>query len=69
MKRLISTLLLMALLPSLFAQEADMATLMRSEGKIYVVVGVVVLIFAVLFTYLIFLDLRLKKIEKSMNKS
>jgi len=37
---------------------------MRNDGKIYVVVGVVVLIFAVLFIYLMLIDKRLKKLEK-----
>lgn len=48
------------------AQAPEMADTMRSEGKIYVVVGVLMLIFAVLFTYLIFMDLRLRKLEKNI---
>ena len=43
----------------------EMADTMRSDGKIYVVVGVLVLIFAVLFTYLMYLGRRLKKLEES----
>lgn len=50
------------------AQNAEMADGMRSSGKIYVVVGVIVLIFAVLFTYLIMIDRRLRKLENSNNK-
>ncbi len=63
-------LLLFFLLSSVagLAQPA-MADTFRSEGKIYVVVGVVVLIFAVLFAYLISLDLKLKKLEKENKKS
>lgn len=41
-----------------------MADLMRSNGKLYVVVGVVILIFLVLFAFLVFLDIRLRKLEK-----
>jgi len=64
MKAWISTLTLMLLFLSSFAQSAEMADQMRADGKIYVVVGVLILIFAVLFTYLIFLDMRLRKVEK-----
>lgn len=46
------------------AQEVEMATGFRAEGKIYVVVGVVLLILAGLFLYLIALDKRLKKLER-----
>ncbi len=42
-----------------------MADLMRSNGKLYVVVGVVTLIFLVLFAFLVFLDIRLRKLEKT----
>lgn len=44
--------------------QPEMADLMRENGKIYVVVGVVVLIFLVLFGYLISLDRKVSKIEK-----
>jgi len=57
----VAVLLLQSLL--LQAQPA-MAETMRNDGKIYVVVGVVVLIFAVLFIYLMLIDKRLKKLEK-----
>lgn len=63
MKALLSTFAMLMLFLSSFAQTASMADHMRSEGKIYVVVGVIVLIFVVLFAYLIFLDLRLRKAE------
>ena len=49
---------------SSLAQSAAMADTMRENGKIYVVIGVVVLIFAVLFAYLIRLDIMLRKVEK-----
>lgn len=64
MKRLINSLLL-ALLPFLsMAQDVEMAEVMRSNGKIYVVVGVIAIIFVGLVVYLISIDRRLKKIEK-----
>ena len=46
----------------LFAQ--DMATEMRSNGKIYVVVAVLVTIFIGVILYLIRLDRKLTKLEK-----
>ncbi|GAB4377966.1 MAG: hypothetical protein Kow0075_07300 [Salibacteraceae bacterium] len=48
------------------AQTPEMADTMRSSGKIYVVVGVVVIIFAVLFSYIFYLERRLSKIEKTL---
>lgn len=52
---------------STFAQESngvDMATEMRSSGKIYVVVAVLVTVFIGLAFYLFAIDSRLKKIER-----
>ena len=45
--------------------EVEMADVMRSEGKIYVLVGIIVLIFIGLFAYLIQTDRRLAKLEKN----
>lgn len=56
--------LLALLLPTaVLAQGVDMAETMRSEGKIYVVVGVIAIIFIGLVVYLISLDRRISKIE------
>ena len=64
MKRLINIILL-ALMPMLsLAQEVEMADTMRSNGKIYVVVGVIAIIFVGLLVYMIMLDRRLTKLEK-----
>jgi len=41
-----------------------MAETMRSNGKIYVVVGVIAIIFVGIVVYLISIDRRLTKIEK-----
>jgi len=63
-------ILCLALFPAwCFAQESavDMADVMRSNGKIYVVLGVVLLIFLGILAYLIRLDLQLKKIEKQQS--
>jgi uncharacterized membrane protein len=45
--------------------EVEMADLMRTEGKIYVLVGVIVLIFIGLLAYVIQTDRRVSKLEKS----
>lgn len=48
-----------------FAQEsAEMADVMRSNGKIYVVVAVCLTILAGLFFYLVRLDRKISKLEK-----
>lgn len=44
--------------------KVDMADLMRSNGKIYVVLAVCLLILAGLFFYVFLLDRKIKKIEK-----
>lgn len=47
----------------------EMADGMRSDGKIYVVVGVLVIILLGLFTYLISIDRKVKRVEKSIEES
>lgn len=66
MRNIIATIALMLAFVVSKAQSSDieMADVMRENGKIYVVVGVVVIIFAVLFIYLFSLDRKLSKIEK-----
>ncbi len=67
MKKLLLLILLLSVSASIFAQESngvDMATELRSSGKIYVVVAVLAVIFMGLAFYLFSMDNRLKKIEK-----
>ncbi|MBI1288602.1 MAG: CcmD family protein [Flavobacteriales bacterium] len=66
MKSLIRILVwMMAFLPvSGFAQDVEMADALHQNGKIYVVVGVIAIIFVGLVVYLITLDRRLTKLEK-----
>ncbi len=48
------------------AQQAtapEMASTFRSEGKIYVVITVISIVFLCIIGYLIYIDLKLKKIE------
>ena len=46
------------------AQSVEMAELFRSEGKIFVVLAVLGIVFVGLAAYLISLDRRLTKLEK-----
>ena len=47
----------------------EMADVMRSNGKIYVVIAVIVAIFAGIIIYLVRLDRKLTKLEKNHFKS
>ena len=49
-----------------FAQEKpDMADMMRSNGKIYVVVAVILTILVGLFIYVFLLDRKISRLEKN----
>jgi len=43
--------------------ETEMADVMRSDGKIYVVVVVLATIFAGIFAYLVYLDRKITRLE------
>lgn len=45
------------------ASEPQMADAFRSEGKIYVVITVISIIFVCLIGYLIYIDMKLRKLE------
>jgi CcmD family protein len=67
MKKLGIVLMLILSFATAFAQQnepVEMADVMRSQGKIYVVVATIVIVFAGLAIYLFSIDRRLKKIEK-----
>lgn len=63
------SLLLIHLLATAQNDKVEMADIMRSNGKIYVVVAVIVTIFAGIIIYLIRLDRKLTKLEKNHFKS
>ena len=48
------------------ADSVDMADTMRSNGKIYVVIAVILTIFAGIIIYLIRLDRKMTKLEKEL---
>lgn len=49
-----------------FAQEVEMADTMRSEGKIYVVVAIILVLFIGLIIYLISIDRKVSNLEKRL---
>lgn len=64
MNKIITAFALLLINISLFAQDKfEMATELRSSGKIYVVVLVLLTIFAILGVCLFLLDRRVKKLE------
>lgn len=67
MKKFITFLILLFSSFNLFAQEeVTMADQMRADGKIWVVVGVITIVFVGIITYLVLLDRKISKIEKSL---
>ena len=69
MRKLLFLFLMSLLGTSTFAQEqgVEMADAMRNDGKIYVVVAVIVTIFAGIIIYLIRLDRKISKLEKTIH--
>lgn len=64
---LITLMLLFVITPVwLLAQPIEMADSLRSEGKIYVVVAILLVIFAGLIGYLFLLDRKITRIEKKL---
>ena len=51
-----------------YSQQVEMADGLRSEGKIYVVVGVLVSILLGLIIFLIMIDRKVSDIEKKLKK-
>ncbi|MGZ3863035.1 MAG: CcmD family protein [Bacteroidia bacterium] len=65
MNKIFALLIFLLAAASAFSQtsEPQMADTFRSEGKIYVVVLVLSIVFICLATYLIIIDRKLKKLE------
>ena len=66
-QRFLLAIFLLLLTTISFAQEetVDMADSMRSNGKIYVVVAVILTIFAGIIFYLIRLDRKISRLERN----
>ncbi len=69
--RLLSMLLLLiASLPAMAqsaASEIEMADAFRAEGKIYVVIAVILLIFAGFIAYVVRIDRKVTRLEKELD--
>ncbi|MBW7890014.1 MAG: CcmD family protein [Chitinophagaceae bacterium] len=63
-KALLSFLFVIALLYVNAQDEVEMADKLRSNGKIYVVVAVLVILFIGLFAFLISIDRKVSRLEK-----
>ncbi|HEY0655328.1 MAG TPA: CcmD family protein [Chryseosolibacter sp.] len=50
-----------------YAQDAEMADGMRASGKIYVVVGIILIVLVGLIAYLFLLDKKLTRLENQLN--
>ncbi len=68
MRRIISVLLACLLSLPGFSQEVEMADTMRSEGKIYVVVAIVLVILAGLILYVFTLDRKASRLEQKLDE-
>jgi len=69
MKNIIASLLLIILQMNFaFAQDVEMGDVMRSEGKIYVVVAVAFTSLAILSFYMIRIDKKVNRLEKDLKK-
>jgi hypothetical protein len=67
MKKFLYLLMLMAICTVANAQAAEMADVMRSNGKIYVVVGIILIVLIGLITYLFLLDRKITKLENKLS--
>lgn len=48
-------------------QQPEMADVMRSNGKIYVVVAIILIVLLGLFTFLFTLERKIKRLENKLN--
>ena len=66
MKRIVflTLLLISNLIVSAQTYKVEMADTMRTDGKIYVVIGTIAIVFVGLAIFLFSIDRRIKKIEK-----
>ena len=68
MKRVVSLFSLLLLALPGHSQEVEMADGMRQEGKIYVVVAILMLIVAGLIVYIVTLDRKATRLEKKVDE-
>ena len=68
MKGINTFLIIMTTAYPLLAQQTEPSDPIRSNGLIWVVIGVLVILFIGLFLYLFVIDRKLSKFEKKLNK-
>lgn len=68
MRKIISVFLALSITAVAQAQEVEMADTLRSEGKIYVVVTILVVILAGLIGYLVIIDRKTTRLEKKLDE-
>jgi hypothetical protein len=67
MKKIFTVILfLTAMIRSAVAQESNMAEVMRSNGKIYVVVTVAAIVMMGILIYLVMIDRKIKMLENKL---
>lgn len=69
MRKFLSILLFLLVSTNLFAQQdVEMADQLRADGKIWVVIAVIIIVFLGLIVYLVNLDRKITKLEKEIKK-
>ena len=69
MKRISNLFLALLLASPAYSQEVEMADGMRADGKIYVVVAVLLVILIGLIAYLIIIDRKATRLEKKLDEN
>ncbi len=68
MKKIISLLSILLIVATAHAQEVEMADNLRAEGKIYVVVTILLVILIGLVGYLVMIDRKVSRLEKKLEE-
>jgi CcmD family protein len=66
--RIVVSLILMLMSAQTFAQEVEMADAMRANGKIFVVVGIILIVLIGLIAYLLLLDRKISRLEREIKQ-
>lgn len=69
MKKVLSSLTLLFITATALLAQSDSPDFLRSIGKIYVVVAVIVVVFIGIVIFLIYLDRKLAKLEDQINEN
>ena len=69
MKKIINVLIALLLAVPGYSQQVEMADKMRSEGKIYVLVWIILTILAGLVVYLITIDRKATRLERKLGQN